>query len=380
MSREPPNRVIANAVRSSSDETFAKIGNIDAIKRNIRNIRNRESDLPKIPKSIDSFEIEGKFAKTNRNEDFLLYDSGPSFNRIIIFATQNMFNLLCESKKWFGDGCFKVKKSLFKQLYTIHILSKNISIPLLYCLLPNKEQDTYIRLFTLLKDLGATEGPDLYVCDYEISVHNALKEVYDGISIQGCYFHYKQAIRKNLKKHNLYNLFKSDVNFCSKIKRLISLCFVPEDYIEDYYTKLMKTGDYDDIEEFVKYFEGNFIGKLAVSGIRKNARFHPSCWSFFKCSLQNTPRTNNHVEGWNRALQSLIDPSNASVWQIIDAIKSDQSNQSMKYVHISMGKYRGKIRKVENKDLACIEDVISYWSVELDPIDYLSNISFASSL
>src|ERR1044072_7167115 len=79
--------------------------------------------------------------------DFVLYDSGPGEERIIILDCNELLDALARASMWLADGTFKVVPSLFFQLYTIHFqFVHGINPAALYCLLKNKTHSTYDRL------------------------------------------------------------------------------------------------------------------------------------------------------------------------------------------------------------------------------------------
>ena len=51
------------------------------------------------------------------------------------------------------DGPFKYCPTFFMQLYTIHGMVNGHYMPLVYCLLPNKTQDTYRKMWTVIRVL-----------------------------------------------------------------------------------------------------------------------------------------------------------------------------------------------------------------------------------
>ena len=53
--------------------------------------------------------------------------------------------ILSESDHWYCDGTFDVSPTVFKQLYTIQIIKNGVLFPLVYALLPNKTQKTYLK-------------------------------------------------------------------------------------------------------------------------------------------------------------------------------------------------------------------------------------------
>ena len=59
-------------------------------------------------------------------------------------------------------------------VFTIHILLYGHTFPMAYCLLANKERQTYNRVFMLLKDaavvLGLSFNPQVIVSDFELAI------------------------------------------------------------------------------------------------------------------------------------------------------------------------------------------------------------------
>ncbi len=60
-----------------------------------------------------------------------------------MFGTEANLDLLVTNKNWGADGTFDLCPPLFSQLYTIHAKVYGAMLPLVFCLLPNKEQATY---------------------------------------------------------------------------------------------------------------------------------------------------------------------------------------------------------------------------------------------
>ena len=101
---------------------------------------------------------------------FLQYDSGVNDkNRFLIFASnQGLDDLLVLNKQWACDGTFKYCLSIFYQLYIIHVRVREIYIPRLFALLPNKAQHTYNLLFEKLLELRPALAPDtVMLCFFE---------------------------------------------------------------------------------------------------------------------------------------------------------------------------------------------------------------------
>src|SRR5690606_15188544 len=95
-------------------------------------------------------------------------------SRFFIFATRESLQLLNMSQDWLADGTFETSPSLFCQIYTVHAvtLCKGI-VPLVYMLLPNKAQATYVRAFSKLQELLENPLVQRIITDFEYGVINA---------------------------------------------------------------------------------------------------------------------------------------------------------------------------------------------------------------
>lgn len=78
---------------------------------------------------------------------------------------------------WFADGTFSIAPSLFSQIYVILAKKPQGVHPVLYALLPNKQNTTCVRIFELLKEIKPNLKPTSINCDFEQAAHSAMKEV-----------------------------------------------------------------------------------------------------------------------------------------------------------------------------------------------------------
>jgi hypothetical protein len=89
--------------------------------------------------------------RTERAEDFVLADTGADdAERIIMFGSPTDVERLSSCSSWLADGTFKAAPSLWYQLWVIHGLYANRTVPLIYVLLPDKKESSYKRAIGLL--------------------------------------------------------------------------------------------------------------------------------------------------------------------------------------------------------------------------------------
>ena len=160
--------------------------------RNVRKWRQKELKFHPIPTTRTGFAIPYQFK--HLDDGSLQCNSGEDDeNKILMFATDQGLNDLKQYKNWSIDGTFKACPSNFYQLFTILINVDNHSFPRVFALLPNKTEECYKRLYSIVKELIAEE-PLTVISDYEKASINALTSVFPMVEHQGCPFHFAQLL------------------------------------------------------------------------------------------------------------------------------------------------------------------------------------------
>ena len=118
--------------------------------------RARRTQMPPVLTTIAEIDLQGHWSQTRAGDPFLLSQDDD----IIIFATDANLQILSQSSALFMDGTFKAAPRLFTQLFTIHTVYRDHFVPLVYCLLPNKQRTTYYaRLETIKRKNGRHSSP-----------------------------------------------------------------------------------------------------------------------------------------------------------------------------------------------------------------------------
>ena len=112
-----------------------------------------------------------------------------------MFATPSQLSLLAKAKTWYMDATFKVVKSPFTQLFSIHAFVKQDEdikqLPLAYALMSEKRRRDYKKVLQAILDLLPQEiAIEAAVADFETALWQAMAEVMEDIPIQGCVFHW----------------------------------------------------------------------------------------------------------------------------------------------------------------------------------------------
>ncbi|KRY10849.1 hypothetical protein T12_11494 [Trichinella patagoniensis] len=101
-------------------------------------------------------------------------------------------------RTWGMDGTFKIVPQWYQQLFTIHASKL---VPAVYCLCTGKDIGTYGYIFQALIDKAAVLevdlNPDTIICDFETALIPAIRGYFPNTRVQGCYFHFCQAVHRN---------------------------------------------------------------------------------------------------------------------------------------------------------------------------------------
>lgn len=97
--------------------SMASLAKTPSLVQNIRRAR-LNSEMPINPTRLADLVLPEQYVNIGKSR-FLLYDSGPGAERILIFSTNRNLEYLKRVEALLTDGTFDIVPSLFEQLYTI---------------------------------------------------------------------------------------------------------------------------------------------------------------------------------------------------------------------------------------------------------------------
>ncbi|KAK4876603.1 hypothetical protein RN001_009109 [Aquatica leii] len=161
-----------------------------ALRMMVRRKRNAIRNVPPNPLSVETLVIPPEYCEYSveegERENFLLFDSGPQHDRILIFRRQSNTNTLADCTSVFVDGTFKICPNLFTQVYTVSGLKYGGVHPICYVLLPDKKKVTYDALFEQLCVLMPNLRPQNIYCDFEMAAFKIIVEKFFDSKIRDC--------------------------------------------------------------------------------------------------------------------------------------------------------------------------------------------------
>ncbi|KAJ8299548.1 hypothetical protein KUTeg_023608 [Tegillarca granosa] len=123
---------------------------------------------------------------------------------------------LASASAIFCDGTFYTRPTIFHQLYTIHAMVN------VYLDCYQGKGRTFMFVFFSEIQRIATENniniqPDAVFLDFEIASRNAVKNIFLGVVIKSCFFHYTQCIWRKTQAYGLQIPYRENED----VKRLV---------------------------------------------------------------------------------------------------------------------------------------------------------------
>ncbi|XP_066947085.1 uncharacterized protein [Macrobrachium rosenbergii] len=179
-------------------------------------------------------------------------------------------------------------------------------------------------------------NPSELMVDFEIAIHRAFTSVFPNCSIVGCLFHLGQSLYQKTTDLVLRGKYKSESDFCLKVRCFSALAFLSVADVEEAYEEL--TDDDEIPGEFISYFGVNYMGVVRGHGRRRRREpplFPMELWNVNNRIVNNLPRTNNALEGYHSSLK--LGATHPNIWRLIKSLENETGLIQTKITHIHRG-------------------------------------------
>lgn len=355
-SQLPPRRIVSETTVGLSDGAIVRLGKRAAMRQKIHRKRRRlhggeghpvalprdtDFDIPEIYQTVEEGDTRVPFVLyDSRNDDDAEEDEDDElFGRYIILGTETFMENLRQSTVWMMDATFKIVPQLFCQLLVVHAVVNDQVFPCLYILMPDKTEESYSRVLWIVKTKLGDHAPRTCIADFELGLHNAVRNTWQGIAMQGCFFHLGQSLWRKAQDVGLARSYIQNEGIRVQVKSLAALAFVnPQDVAATFDSMHDALDDEDHrMHDLYEYFETYYIGRKPNRGPRRRPRFSIETWSVRQRTLEGLPRTNNKVEGFHRGIQSMFDGPNPNIWKFFRGIQRENALQYSNYINMVAG-------------------------------------------
>ncbi|KAK7603327.1 hypothetical protein V9T40_003326 [Parthenolecanium corni] len=304
---ERPSKVLRSLMTENTTETLQK-SDILKIKRNMYNARCKH--LPTLPKT--RYEVQeavcGMNLRTIRGEEFVVMNDTDS--GIIVYTCLTNLRALVAATALYIDGTFKYCPKFYYQFLTIHGFFSGHYVPLVFCLLPNKEEATYTLCFNALSDICACHQldfrPPLIVTDFEMGLQNSCSSAWPSAVLKACRFHLTQAWWRRIQKVGLATDYMNDTEVGKWLKLFFGLLFLKLTDVEPCYHEILakQPENSKPIESFSKYIYNTYISR--------GVKYPPEIWA---CPTSNLDETTNACESFHSHLSENFDSHHPNIFK-----------------------------------------------------------------
>ncbi|KRX56189.1 hypothetical protein T09_15766, partial [Trichinella sp. T9] len=147
-------------------------------------------------------------------------------------------------------------------------------------------------------------NPDTIICDFETALIPAIRGYFPNTRVQGCYFHFCQAVHRKVGELGLKTRYRTEEPTKRKIRMLLATAFLPVPHVNTG-VSLLEAGTTGNLSALFQYFrqEGMIDERLPL-------------WNVYNVNI----RTNNHLEGWYNRLNRKAGKSHNGLYELLQLL------------------------------------------------------------
>lgn len=233
----------------------------------------------------------------------------------LFFAINLLIKDLPEILDIYVDATFSVVPFEGRQLLIIMADLAGRPRPIFYVVMRGQSTADYKVVFEHAKVLlsygsRVVRTPRQATSDFEEAIRSALREVWLGIDLIGCNFHFCQAIRRYARSiPALSNMLEGGLLHHKIMMMFMRISLLPLEEVENAFAEMLNfvgtNGLTDDFQPFTEYFERTWIRRFPIAD-----------W----CVGDRDRRTNNNLEGYNNKVKKLI-PRHPGPWDFLGSLQ-----------------------------------------------------------
>ncbi len=289
---------------------------------------------------------------------------------LFLNTDEPVFSSLQASTAVHADATFRTSPRHFQQLLFLFLECRDVIFPFGCVWMTNKTSSLYMSAFAALAEhLPDNCHPDHLMCDYEVNLRNALTSVFSGVTPDRCYFHWTQAVFKNINTRGLSVPFKTNRRFKRWCLMAMALPLLPADSILEAWDGLQQEPvaslashekrQWAALKRYIEEYWLQQVGPHIIS-----VAFAPR-------------RTNNDVERFNKKLNQRARTAHPPVFSIASVISKELDNTARDISAMSLGNpVREDSRKmfaVQEAKLLRLQRMVQRG--QMNPFDFLCKVA-----
>lgn len=340
--------IVTNFTKNLNEEGIKNLPKFKSMMDKCTRVRNKKFIVQ------SSFDDIPDFVKKDlQNNIFLQYDSGvTSEDRFCIFFSNFNRNFFSSVDTVLIDGTFWSVPVNFYQLVTFNFFIFGKYYPLIFVLMCDKSEKSYLKAFTMVKTLTKCCFKNVVV-DFESALINAIEEVFFSSIIFGCGFHFGQNMWRKIQELGLAGEYLNNFETRNQFRMIFNLCFVPVGEVKSKFFEIsmkVKLLRNDKFLDFLDYFDKNYVGSDSMA-----ARYDIKFWNCYSRVLLNIPRTINCLEAWHRSLNFKCNIAHLNIGKFLEILimENERVRVSLLQARLSLPTSGKILKKEESLRIIC---------------------------
>ncbi|XP_044761406.1 uncharacterized protein LOC123318739 [Coccinella septempunctata] len=206
------------------------------------------------------------------------------------------------------------------QLFMIHWMRDHTAYPMVFCMMPNRTRETYTGVLRYTRQLFGASHISFVLCDYELALRHAVREVFAGIFLRGCWFHFAKNVF--LKARQMH------INNAVAVRMAMALPLLPAERISEGIDFVCERISNDGFTRFMQRQWRNT--NISVFGFDN--------------------RTNNAIESLHGQLLKIIGRAQPNFWVFVQFLQKFEHYKCSNLIRVLSGlqlRRRGRRRYIE---------------------------------
>ncbi|KRZ48692.1 hypothetical protein T02_10433, partial [Trichinella nativa] len=192
-------------------------------------------------------------------------------------------------------------------------------------------------------ELGVVLQPQTVICDFETALIPAVQASFPGVQIQGCYFHFCQAVLRKVAELGLRTRYLHEGETKKKIKMLMATAFLP----------------LPEVPAAVELLGRNVTGLIAALIDDPNRL---PLWNVYNVQT----RTNNHLEGWHLKMNRQAGKHHLSFYELLQLLIDEQGSTETLIQQVTSGRVTANDLRIKNNKYEEVQLRIAVLTAEYD--------------
>lgn len=205
-------------------------------------------------------------------------------------------------------------------------------MPHLWCLLPNKQNVTNVRLFQLLKaesiKLHRQLNPNVVHIDFELAVIGALRSEFQ-LEPTGCLFHFSQSILRNMTGNGLQVMYNTNnpPEVRQTVRRLMAIALVPPLRVDQAFQAVKNNSpNVVGMDVMLNYVQNTYVDPVL-------AQFDRAIWNCYGMA----DRTTNCCEAYHRVMNERFRHRNPDPYAFIEFLQEQEMELERRHGQLQLG-------------------------------------------